>query len=96
MTREEIIKEYKIDWETGRIMSPGKFEGEMLYAPYFYEQICEGHTDDVTESLTGRIVDIFYIGKDDLIEFEELQGVKILYCHEDDNGFFHIEEELND
>jgi len=41
MTREKILRDYKVD-EHGVIRSPGKFEAEMLYAPYFYDIMMEG------------------------------------------------------
>jgi len=36
MTREQITSEYNID-DNGIIRNPGKFEGEMLYVPYFWD-----------------------------------------------------------
>jgi hypothetical protein len=41
------VCEYECD-EQGRITSPGKFEGEMCYLPYFYDLfLCgEGYCDD--------------------------------------------------
>ena len=41
MTREEIIKHYKVN-EYGIVERPGKFEGEMLYIPYFYGIYLDG------------------------------------------------------
>lgn len=45
MTREEIIKDYNVD-ANGVIRRPGKFEGEMLYVPYFWQMGLEGMADD--------------------------------------------------
>jgi hypothetical protein len=36
MTRQEILKMYKIN-KQGRIISDGKFKGQMIYVPYFVE-----------------------------------------------------------
>ncbi len=44
MTRQEIIKGYTVD-QNGIIRSPGKFEGEMLYVPHFYEIWNDGFAD---------------------------------------------------
>ncbi|MGH9890685.1 MAG: hypothetical protein ACREA0_01615 [bacterium] len=46
MTREEILKKFTVN-EHGIIQSPGKFEGEMLYAPYFYDATLDGRGEDV-------------------------------------------------
>lgn len=37
MTRKEIAETYKVD-ERGVIRSPGKFEGEPIYVPYFWDE----------------------------------------------------------
>lgn len=42
--RVEILKDYKVG-ERGIIRSPGKFEGERLYVPYFWERYVEGFAD---------------------------------------------------
>lgn len=41
MTREEILKSYKVN-ERGIIESLGRFEGEMLYVPYFDDITLDG------------------------------------------------------
>lgn len=40
------INDYQFD-KTGRITSPGKFEGEMVYLPHFYEVSLDGTADMV-------------------------------------------------
>ena len=42
---------YQFD-ENGRITSPGKFEGEMVYMPYYYGQSLDG----TAEINSGRVV----------------------------------------
>jgi hypothetical protein len=41
MTRDKILKQYDVN-EHGIITSPGKFEGEMLYMPHFYDLYMNG------------------------------------------------------
>ena len=44
MTPQETRKAYKHD-ANGRITQLGKFEGEPIFAPYFWEQALEGFAD---------------------------------------------------
>ena len=44
MTREEILKDYTVD-ASGRIRTPGQFEAEMLYVPYFWDAYLNGFSD---------------------------------------------------
>lgn len=84
--RQEIERDYEI--EDGRIKSPGKFENEMIYAPYFWESSLNGIQDNIR--FDGDVpVDIFYPDKQDLKQFPELQGVKSVEVWEDDQGFVH-------
>ncbi len=41
MTREDILKDYAID-ANKIIRSPGKFEGEPIYVPYFWDCALQG------------------------------------------------------
>jgi hypothetical protein len=52
----ELRGTYECD-EQGRITSPGKFEGEMCYLPYFYDlAMCgEGEFDDEDGTFTVTI-----------------------------------------
>jgi len=44
----------------GIIVAPGKFEGEMLYVPFFWQMALNGAGDDYYwDSKTGRLVDWF-------------------------------------
>ena len=40
MMREDVLEQYDVD-ASGRIKSPGKFEGEMIYLPYFWQASLE-------------------------------------------------------
>lgn len=82
MIREEILKEYDVD-ENGRIRSPGKFEGEMLYVPHFWHIGLEGFAnyDD------GKVF-TFRLGKTEREIFPELgKGRQWLKLVENDQGF---------
>jgi len=47
MTRQETERDYQIDYArlTPTIVSPGKFEGEPIFAPYFWQIALEGFAD---------------------------------------------------
>lgn len=85
MTREEILKDYKV--KNGTIRSPGKFEGERVYVPYFWDCAMNGCADeDDGDILT------FIITQEDLDEFPELVEDKYavgenLYLRVRDDGF---------
>lgn len=85
MTREEILKEYEVDrnW----ITSPGKFEGEPIYAPYFHEHADDGEELSFMEDGWGEYVSLVSISDEDRKEFPELGDA--LYCviQENDEGF---------
>jgi hypothetical protein len=85
MTREEIIAQYNVGSD-GIIRSPGKFEGEMLYAPYFWDCYLNGCADDDD----GEVL-TFIIGPDDVAIFPELSDRKSLRLWECDQGFVHCD-----
>lgn len=79
MTRKDIEQAYDID-ENGIITSPGKFEAEPVYVPYFWEFIKEGEElgDDGLQ---------LEISNEDIAEFPELTGYKYIILWESDAGF---------
>jgi hypothetical protein len=81
LTREDIERDYDVD-ETGLIHSPGKFEGEMLYVPYFWEIFMVGGADEDD----GNVL-TFGITDDDRKLFPELGTTEKLYLEESDQGF---------
>jgi hypothetical protein len=42
--RQRYLDEFQVS-ASGRIASPGKFEGEMIYVPYFWDCFLEGGAD---------------------------------------------------
>ena len=86
LTRKQIEAEYAIS-EAGTIESPGKFEGEMIYAPYFYDFLLDGGADDDVDGVAS-----FTVNKEDRVEFPELAGVSSILIEEDEQGFIWIQE----
>lgn len=81
MTREEVLKEFVLSGE--RITSPGKYEGQLIFIPYFWEKGLDGWAD--AEADNGDY--IFLVMPEDKAEFPELGGQKTLRLHEDAEGF---------
>jgi len=81
MKRSEVLREFKVS-RSGRIESPGKFEGEMLYVPAFWEAGLEGFADGDD----GRVY-TFRLTADDKQEFPELGKKRTLKLAESDQGF---------
>jgi hypothetical protein len=80
MTRETIERDYEV--QDGRIVSPGKFEGEMVYAPFFYEVACCGCADFDEGARFG-----FTVSEEDRREFPELEGRVEIWFYEREDGF---------
>jgi hypothetical protein len=81
MTRQEIMNEYKVD-EQGIILSPGKFENEPLYVPYFWDAYLNGFADDDD----GEVL-TFIVNQDDRNEFPELANIRQVRLASTDDGF---------
>ena len=81
MTRAEIRKRYNVDSD-GIIRSPGKFEGEPLYTPYFWFMALDGGGDEED----GNAI-LFTIEEEDRDQFPELGTIKKIAVEEDENGF---------
>ena len=86
MKRDDILKAYSVS--NGRITSPGKFEGEPIFAPYFWDLGLGGCADSDDGQVFG-----FKITKDDEAhkEFPELKPwlgkSRSLKLFENDQGF---------
>jgi hypothetical protein len=77
MTRTQVTEQFDVDAH-GIIHTSGKFEGEMLYAPYLYDCSLDG----------GEMV--FVLDASDKLEFPELIGVYGIAIEESEQGFVHI------
>lgn len=88
MNRKDIEKEFNV--VNGHIETLGKFEGEPVYAPYYYDLIMNGSSDytDYGPDEFSTVVDYFEVTEDDLSEFPELEGVQTVMAYETDQGFF--------
>lgn len=82
MTRAEIETEYRV--ENDIIRSPGKFEGESVMAPYFYDLFLAGMSDDEHENYSA-----FDLTDDDRQAFPGLipEDATLARLHHHDNGF---------
>lgn len=80
MTRQEIEQAYKV--EGGIIRSPGKFEGEAVYVPYFWEAYLDGMADRDD----GRVLG-FDVSSEDKVMFPELKRRRTVKLYERDDGF---------
>jgi hypothetical protein len=82
MTRQEILDDYTVD-ASGVIRNPGKFEGEMIYVPYFWDLYLDGSADSDNGKVLG-----FKITPEDRIMFPELPKRKrTIRLAESDQGF---------
>jgi hypothetical protein len=81
MTREEILRMYNVD-TNGIIRTPGKFEGEMLYTPDFWESGLDGAWSEDVDN-----VYFFQIDAEDRVRFPELGEAYGLALSESDTGF---------
>ena len=84
MDRTSILDSYVLSEDTTPpvITSPGKFEGEALYVPYFWDLFLNGDGDSGDE---GEL--IFTITPEDREQFPELGRRTTVTLIEDDNGF---------
>jgi len=90
--RDKILAEFDVD-EHGIIRTLGKFEGEMIYAPYIYGTIMDGGGGDESYYLPqeDRMYDVVIPTASEKADFPELADVIGLICWTSDQGFFYIE-----
>lgn len=101
MTREEILATYTVG-ENGIIKTLGKFEGEMLYAPYFYDRVLDGEGEDVYEGVieptqlevceTPLLYTELEVTDEDRAEFPEIGDTARVRISETSQGFVYLEE----
>lgn len=74
--------QYKL--KDGKVVSPGKFEGEPEWVVFFWEAVLDGCGEDTEDgSVTVHVEDA------DKKQWPELQDVTDAVLWEDDNGFVH-------
>ena len=86
MTRYELEQTYKV--QGNRIVSPGKFESENIWAPYFWDIAMENGGKC---EFNDKLVTLIAIVADDVQQFPELDGFRAVELFEDDNGFVYCE-----
>jgi hypothetical protein len=79
--RQEVLQQFEV--KEGRICSPGRFEGEMLYVPYFWEKGVDGWQDEEEED--GTLV--FFVMPEDSTQFPELRSKTEVRLYQRDDGF---------
>lgn len=87
MTREELEQAFG-PTRAGVIVAPGKFEGEPIYVPYFWDLVLDGNSNDTIDD-DGNLYSEILISREDRERFPEIpEGSKIVLW-EDSNGFVH-------
>ena len=94
MTRQNVFSDYVVI--NGVIKSPGKFEGQPLYAPYFWDLMLEGGGFTYENEEEGVVETEFVVEQGDLDEFPELKDYDRVYIWDDDQGFVHCEGSNDD
>lgn len=74
--------QYKL--KDGKVVSPGKFEGEPEWVPEFWGHVMMGLCQD-NEDGTYTV----YVENTDIEKWPELQGTTGVVLDVDDNGFVH-------
>lgn len=83
-TAIDYQNEYDVD-SNGTIETPGKFEGEHISVPYFWDAVLNG---DCVESFDGdTLLSFLTIGEDDLEQFPDLKDRYGLCLYESEQGF---------
>jgi len=80
MTRHEIESAYHV--VSGRIVSPGMFEGEMVYVPHYWDAYLNGFADRDDGTVLG-----FDITSSDKAQFPELKRRRTVKLIQRDDGF---------
>ena len=86
--RKDVLALYTVN-EHGIIISPGKFEGEMLYVPYLWSAVLEGYgEDEFADDEDGELIASYVeITDNDRAEFPELENAVEARLSEDSQGF---------
>ena len=77
------------------INSPGKFEGEPQYTPYYWNMVLHGAADETIGPIERWTYDIFEVTEDDKDIFPELENVKVISVTSDEFGFVYSDLDPN-
>ena len=81
MTRQDVEREHTI--AHGHVVSKGKFEGEPVWAPYFWQLALDGAADWESEDLDKYQ---FAVTQDHKAIWPELSRAKTVFIAEMDDG----------
>lgn len=81
--------EYPYTVQDGRVITPGKFEGEQSYLPDFYGFMLDGGATEEYTDHHGIQVCIIDVSAGDVTSHPQLAGVTQVAFYEDDQGFVH-------
>lgn len=87
--RAAILKEYTVD-SRGIIRDPGKFESELLFAPYFYDCASDGEELSGMVDGCGEYASLIPVDSDDRTKFPELGNSIYVLLTESDQGFVSV------
>lgn len=94
ISRADILARY--DVRDGIIRNPGKFEGEPIYLPYFYEMMLEGCVDETLgDGETENTIDILKLTPSERAEFPEIDADSVAIALEHTEQGFVLCSELN-
>lgn len=80
------FEEFDVD-DHGLITSPGKFEREPEWVPYYWGMSCEDDTDFTGPEGMETEIRIFYVSKWESFKFSDLNSGDVVYLWEDEQGF---------
>jgi len=84
LAADAALEEYEVN--DGLIVSFGKFEGEPVWAPYFYGNDCDESVVDV-DDMEYRA---YLPTEEEKAVFKDLADVDVVVLREDDQGFVRV------
>lgn len=84
LDRDQVLEMFQVN-DRGIITSPGKFEGEMLYVPSFWDEVLDGGCQ--AADLDGDEVDVCKVEAADRRNFPELGDKRWVVLEERGDGF---------
>ena len=92
MKRSDIAKTYELNdnrFGNSYITSPGKFQGEPVWAPHFYEKSLDGCAEELSfmEDGCGEFAALVDVDLEDKKEWPELFDAECVLITENDQGF---------
>jgi len=79
MNRDKILNTYEVDGN-GIITSPGEFEGQIIYAPYYWDIHLDSSRGTWVHSKFCGLIDYFEVNDDDRNQFPEIPKNVTMIC----------------